>query len=240
MQLRISHEVKEPLVLPLNYQYFIQSIIYRNIGSETEYSAFLHDKGFSFMDRQYRMFVFSLLEGKYEISQGKIIFRDYVSFEVRSPEVNIVRLLKENLEQNGINYLGQHYDNIQLELLDRTITSDTIKIRMKSPICVYSTEEETKKTIYFSPNDEDFAGIVGDNFIRKYYAYKGIIPETDILLKPIRVTQKDKFVTKYKGIYVSGWKGIYELYGEPKYLDFLYQTGIGSKNAQGFGLFDIV
>ena len=33
--------------------------------------------------------------------------------------------------------------------------------------------------------------------------------------------------------------GEYELIGEPKYLDFLYQTGLGSKNAQGFGMFEV-
>lgn len=47
-------------------------------------------------------------------------------------------------------------------------------------------------------------------------------------------------MTKYKGFYISGWLGEYELSGEAKYLDFLYQTGLGSKNAQGFGLFDVV
>ncbi|MBQ8166545.1 MAG: CRISPR-associated endoribonuclease Cas6, partial [Lachnospiraceae bacterium] len=62
---------------------------------------------------------------------------------------------------------------------------------------------------------------------------------TAVRLEPIKVTQKDKYVTKYKGIYVSGWKGIYQLSGEAKYLDFLYQTGLGAKNAQGFGMFEI-
>ena len=59
-------------------------------------------------------------------------------------------------------------------------------------------------------------------------------------LLPVKVQDRDKCVTKYKGFYITGWCGEYVLKGERKYLDFLYQTGIGSKNAQGFGMFDIV
>ena len=41
-------------------------------------------------------------------------------------------------------------------------------------------------------------------------------------------------------INISGWYGEYYLVGKRKYLDFLYQTGLGSKNSQGFGMFDVI
>ena len=41
------------------------------------------------------------------------------------------------------------------------------------------------------------------------------------------------------GFYVTGWRGSYLLSAEPQVLDLLYQTGLGSRNAQGFGLFDL-
>ena len=53
------------------------------------------------------------------------------------------------------------------------------------------------------------------------------------------ILEKDKYLTKYKGFFINGWKGIYQLSGERKYLDFLYQTGLGAKNSQGFGMFDV-
>ena len=37
-----------------------------------------------------------------------------------------------------------------------------------------------------------------------------------------------------------GYKGVYKLEGERKYLDFLFQVGLGSKCSQGFGMFDIL
>ena len=39
---------------------------------------------------------------------------------------------------------------------------------------------------------------------------------------------------------LTAYSGTYELFGERKYLDFLYQTGLGSKNSQGFGMFEIM
>lgn len=242
MQLSISHKLDQHLVLPLNYQYIIQSIIYRSIGDKPTYSEFVHNQGYSYMDRSYRLFVFDFLQGKYEIDNGnsKIQFRDRVSFSVRSPEVSFIRILKESLEKNGINYLGQHYHNLELTLTDDTITTGAVMIKTRSPISVYSTNLETRKSYFYSPEESGFYELVNDNFIRKYLAYTGIIPSSQIVLLPNKISAKDKFVTKYKGQYVSGWNGTYELRGEPKYLDFLYQAGLGSKNSQGFGMFDVV
>ena len=49
-----------------------------------------------------------------------------------------------------------------------------------------------------------------------------------------------KIVTRYKGSYINAWYGTFQLKGKRKYLDFLYQTGVGSKNSQGFGMFEII
>lgn len=240
MQLLISHKLNEHLVLPMNYQYIIQSIIYRSIGEQPTYSEFVHDQGYNYMDRSYRMFVFDFLQGKYETGDGKIVFRDRVSFSVRSPEVSFIRLLKEAIEKKGINYLGQHYDDIELTLMDETITTDTLKIKMRSPISVYSTNPDTGKSYFYTPEESGFYELVNENFLRKYLAYTGVMPSSRIVLTPVMISPRDKFVTKYKGYYVSGWNGTYELMGEPKYLDFLYQAGLGSRNSQGFGMFDVV
>jgi CRISPR-associated endoribonuclease Cas6 len=66
-----------------------------------------------------------------------------------------------------------------------------------------------------------------------------VAPESNIELIPVQVTEKDKYVTRYKDFYMSGWNGDYILRGKRKYLDFLYQVGLGGKNAQGFGMFTI-
>lgn len=68
--------------------------------------------------------------------------------------------------------------------------------------------------------------MINDNFFRKYIACYGVVPKLRIYMESICIINKNKCV-QYKNFYISGWKGIYHLYGERKYLDFLYQTGLG-------------
>lgn len=240
MQLRIKQKLTSDLTLPIGYHHILQSIIYDSMRGQNHYSDFIHNEGYSYNDRQFRMFTFSLLEGKYGIRDGKIIFRDEVSFELRSPDHRLIKTIKDNIEERGIRYPDKTVSDISLALSDYHIDEEAIIINMGSPLSVYSTDERTKQTHFYSPRESRFALLVNDNFKRKYTAYTGIIPESDVIIKPVKVSSKDKYVTKYKGFYISGWKGQYELRGDKRYLDFLYQTGIGAKNAQGFGLFYVV
>lgn len=240
MQLHIRHLLPEELVLPIQYHHILQSVIYQNLREAHGYSDFLHAKGYALQYRQFRLFTFSLLHGKYSIENKQIIFRNEVGFEVRSADVRMIRILKSNLEANGITYIKQHYENLKPEIMDRTIDTDCVRIRMRSPICVYSTDPENKKTYFYRPQDEAFSALLNANFYRKYEAYTGVKPVSDIKVRAVLIRDRDKYVTKYKGFYISGWFGEYELSGEPKYLDFLYQTGLGSKNAQGFGMFEVI
>ena len=129
---------------------------------------------------------------------------------------------------------------MELEIRDDTVEATSVLIRTESPICVRRTDPETKKTHYYSPAEPEFAEEVNLNFLRKYFAYTGIPAGSGISLTLEEVTEKDKYVTKYKGFYITAWGGTYRLSGERKYLDFLYQCGLGSRNAQGFGMIAIL
>lgn len=241
MQLLITHKLEDGLVLPLNYHHILQAIIYSCLENHTvRYNDFLHNEGFARGSRTYKLFTFSLLKGRYEIANKKITFFDEVSFEVRSPDVFMIKLLAQKVDQNGIHY-GDHYvAHVNTILLDETVEENVVLVKMMTPICVYSTDPDTKKTYFYHPTDQGFGELINENFIRKYAACYGIEPESDVEIEPVSVTEKDKFVTNYKGFYLSGWQGIYCLYGERKYLDFLYQTGLGSRNSQGFGMFRLL
>ena len=243
MQLKIRHTLSEELALPLSYHHIIQSIIYRGLADESGYSRHMHNSGYAAnnvnnVGRRYKLFNFSLLRGNSRVMNRQIIFRDYVEWEIRSPDIYMMRLLESVFRKNGIHYGNQHFSDVALRLMNETVEKDSIHIRMLSPICLYSTNKETKKTYFYSPQEAAFPEQVNDNFVRKYTACYGIPPDSGIEIETVKVRRRDKYVTKYKEFYLSGWLGEYRLTGERKYLDFLYQTGLGSRNAQGFGMFE--
>ena len=49
-----------------------------------------------------------------------------------------------------------------------------------------------------------------------------------------------KTVLRNFGHYMTGNLGIYTLTGHPLLLNLLYQSGIGARRSEGFGLFEIV
>ena len=240
MQLVIHIGLERPLTLPLNYNHIVQSIIYRAIGSMPDYGDFLHNKGYSVYKRQYRMFQFSQLSGDYYIQDRKIIFRSYIVFEVRSPEPLLIRLLGEYFWNHGVRFGETVCRDIQMELYDYTVEESKLQIRMKSPMTVYSTDCETGRIYYYNPGEEEFYQGLKENFFRKYWAYYGVEPTAVLEIQKKENKLPKKFVTRYQGSYITAWYGTYELSGERKYLDFLYQVGLGSKNSQGFGMFEIL
>ncbi|HIY02969.1 MAG TPA: CRISPR-associated endoribonuclease Cas6 [Candidatus Blautia faecipullorum] len=240
MQLLLYIKPEKPIVLPINYQHILQSILYRTLAYSSDLSDFIHDAGYAFGDRQYKMFQFSLLEGKYQVCQKKIRFEEYLILEIRSPENRVIQMLAQGFRERGIWFGDIHCGDVEVELRDYTIEAPELEIRMKTPITVYSTDRESGSTYFYAPDDELFYAKVCDNFFRKYYAYYGVPPASEIILQPICVTEKDKFVTRYKQSYITGWYGVYRLSGKRKYLDFLYQAGLGGKNSQGFGMFQLL
>ena len=107
MQLKIRHTLSEELALPLSYHHIIQSIIYRGLADESGYSRHMHNSGYAAdkvnnMGRRYKLFNFSLLRGNSRVMNRQIIFRDYVEWEIRSPDIYMMRLLESLYEATNV------------------------------------------------------------------------------------------------------------------------------------------
>lgn len=241
MQLHVYCRFERPLTLPVNYNHIVQSMIYSSLGNAA-YKSYLHEEGSSYEKRKFKLFTFSRIFGKSSFSSAdkKITFYEDISFEVRSPDPFLIRALREGIENRGLVFGERVMRPAELTCGDITVEAAPILVEMKSPICVYSTDPDTKKTYYATPDDELFPQLIFDNFYRKYTACYGVSPGKEFVIMPYEVTPEDKVVTTFKGQYIIAYGGKYVLAGSRKYLDFLYQTGIGSKNSQGFGLFTIL
>ena len=242
MQFKLILHPSEIITLPLSYHGTVQGAIYHALSASPEYSAFLHDKGFHFGQRAYKLFTFSLLEGPHSIKGRCISFPGPIHLEIRSPKEDFCRVLFTALQRERAFVLAEH----QLSITDFAITDYHIRenhadIKMRSPLCLSRTivEGEKKKTLYLSPEDREFLPLMRENFRRKYTAAYGIEPDCKISVAPCG--EMRKYVTRFQqNIYVTAWQGRFSLAGPPEALDFLYQTGLGSRNSQGFGMFDIL
>ena len=76
MQLMIYINLESPLILPVNYNHILQAVIYQGIGKASDFGNFMHEEGYYLGQRQYKMFQFSQLSGKYSIKNNQIVFRN--------------------------------------------------------------------------------------------------------------------------------------------------------------------
>ena len=191
-------------------------------------------------ERAFRHFVFGRLHGLYERVPEGLRFSQGVSLEVRNVQGRFVQLLMNSLQPGSVHRLGRNRLTVsELRLEDRHITADEIGIRMDSPVTVHQTLPDGS-TFFPDPFDPEFGRLLAVNAARKWISLYRSDPPGGLAVIPLEVTGRDKVVTRYKDFFLTGWRGSYLLHGEPAVLDLLYQTGLGSRNAQGFGLFDTI
>ena len=130
------------------------------------------------------------------------------------------------------------YFNEDFTLEIRSVSDEFCEtIKTQPPIVIQSKTEENK-TIPYSPTQREFYSLVDANFQNKYKAHFGHESLTNITLLPMGNFKK--IVTSYKGTWITAYHGNFELHGSSQSLQFLYDTGLGMKNPQGFGMFDIL
>ncbi|MGP3702887.1 MAG: CRISPR-associated endoribonuclease Cas6 [Candidatus Bathyarchaeota archaeon] len=241
LRLNLRNPEQGQVVLPTSYNYLIQAWIYRNISREL--AEFLHDKGFLFGKRRFKMFTFSRLEAHCISNKNKyFIFKGDLTLYISSPIERFIEDLATSIVKKGFVALG----NQMLKVIDLAfpakpnLNSGQLKIRMLSPLTVYSTlmaSDGRKKTYYFSPYEMEFSKLVNSNLKKKHLLLSGKNIKSNIKIESLGVKE---VITLYKGTVVKGWMGQFLLAGPKSLIMTGYETGLGAKNSQGFGMFEVV
>lgn len=245
MRFYLTFEPEGVLTLPLAHHHILQGFIYSVISSNKNYSQFLHEQGYRTSGSSFKLFTFGPLNGTYHVNRQRkeIRFFGAVTFEVRSADFRFSEAFLDGLYSNTLFHLGGtniHITDINTD--SYKITSNRIQVRMLSPIVLYHTISTPKgnKTIYHNPLEDHYETWLNDNLQRKYYSlyHNNSVPY--IKFSTICVSSRDKYVTLFKNhTYINGWKGTYQLQAPSDILDFLYYAGLGSKNSEGFGMFEV-
>ncbi|MGC8977429.1 MAG: CRISPR-associated endoribonuclease Cas6 [Candidatus Ratteibacteria bacterium] len=243
MRIKITlEEIKgKEVVFPVHYNYIIQSFIYKNITPKL--ADFLHNRGFEFQKRRFKMFVFSrIFSDKIEFSRENIIFGNIIYFYLSSPYNEFLSQFTEHiLKKNEFKIYTNHLNIKEVYVMPAPEFNKITKIKMISPLTVYSTlyKEEKRKTYYYSPFEKEFGVLIKENLGKKYEAFYKEKKKITFEIKPEKVNKNCEKIILYKGTVVKGWLGIYNIYAEKEIIKFAYDTGLGAKNSQGFGMFEI-
>jgi len=230
----------------LNYQQILQGFIYNTLN-DRDFAHFLHSKGYSKGNRTFKLFTFSRLSGSYYIDRRnkKIIFENEIDWQISSILPQFIQDLGQSLlTSSDLQLHGQRITIEELKYSQPKMNEDRCQISMLSPITIYSTYEKEngkKITQYFGPHDAVFSHLIEENLKKKYKAYYGEVNEDEeFKIRPVRVSRKDKVITRFKGFIINAWGGTYEIQGSPEMINFAQSVGIGGKNSQGFGMFETV
>lgn len=225
------------LRMPFAGNQILQGLVYWLLARDPAYSGFVHDRGYRSGGRPFKLFVFAPLRGRY-VTEGKtLIFPEDVVFAVRSESGEFLERLRdgcrvgERCELNDQQVLLR-----QLALLPTPALSGPLRIRTRSPVTVHTTTPD-RHTRYYAPEEGEFYARILANARRKWDSLYAGEP-FELALEAVPGAPARRIVTTFKGVYITAWHGEFLLSGSPRALAFLYNTGLGDRNSQGFGMFD--
>lgn len=236
------------IVLPVNYQSYLQGFIYSNIGDE-ELRNKLHNEGIQYRKSPFKHFTFSRLIGKvyYDEKTKMLNFGKSVSFvfstKLEDVEREIVQscFLKDELKlgNNFVRLKELKVDDLPLEVSKDIVTWD---ITMLSPITLFqgtTKDNGDKYRLFFEPTNNEANRIISKRLEQKYLSYyssnNGL--NFDVKLVSNGLLQKNVARVKKNEVY-EAYLGNFQLTGQEEVLKFAYDIGIGKKNSLGFGMFD--
>jgi CRISPR-associated endoribonuclease Cas6 len=235
------------VTIPIGYHHQVQGLIYHLLRSGG--GGGMHDEGADFGLRPYKLFTFSSLRGgRVSGDRKSIVFESAMFLDVRSVRPAFCDALLAGLQAGDAPVLfGRPLSVRFVKTSDAPVAASRLRVKMLSPLTVHRTGEGGH-TDYLNPLSADFAEEVDRNFARKYAAFYGRRPSAGVVIKAASVGARDRYLTLYKkaehpgekDIYITGWRGEYDLSGRPEHLNFLYYCGLGARNSDGFGLFEPV
>lgn len=192
------------------------------------------------------MFTYTKLYGPYRMdktSQTLEFLTPHVSLVFSAYDKKLVQelvstlMLKDNLQ------LGKHRVQVEsIEQIHETL-SEKMHIRFLTPVTMYSTFmlNNKRKTYYYSPREEEFSPLIQANALKKYEAIYGKASEKKrLVITPLHKEQLRSKTTHFKSTVIRGWMGDFMLEGDIELIQLTYNVGLGGKNSNGHGLYEIV
>jgi len=236
-------------VLPVNYQYELSAWIYKVINqSDPVFAEWLHDKGFSNDQKQFRLFTFSnLIVPQREIINDRLVIKsDQIELIISTlPEETIqhfvsgIFLDREFTLGDRTSSAGFRINTI--EALPIPVFTDEMSFRSLSPIFVSDRVEGHRYAQYLAPDYDGYIHLMINNLKEKFNVYTGKESTYDAHNAALTLLSQ----SRQKGITIKsgtpqqsklvGYQYNFKIKADKELLRMGYFTGFGEKNSMGFG-----
>jgi len=236
--------------LPMNHQYELSAVLYKIISQANEaYSTWLHNNGFTVDHKQFKLFTYSRLTlPSYRIDKSRGLFlinsetiEWYVSF---LPEESTEKFV-QGIFMNQSFQLGNNKHKIEchvqtIEAVGSPQFENEMTFETLSPICI-ALRNDKGKTDYLSPEAPRSKESILFSLLNKYKAfhgktYTGDAPFDFQVLTPPRST----LITFKAGTpdesRVRGYMCQFKMKTSAELMKIMYESGIGMKCSQGWGM----
>ena len=112
------------------------------------------------------------------------------------------------------------------------------KTTLGGGLCVREHIREGNKDKYYVYNDNDFREKLGEVLLRQV-TNAGFSREKGMNIK-VNPIQCKKVVSKHYNGFIDLSIGMLEVEADPKVLQYFYESGIGSRKSEGFGMLELV
>ena len=214
----ISHRT----VLPINYNYYLTSLIYKIIKtSDRDYSGFLHDEGYRLGESKkgFKLFTYSTLKsGKFSLAGDKIVFgKGHIQWKISSPVNEFIQHLIAGVFAEGQEMrVGQEGNEVRfliesVETLPKPDFKESMRFTCLSPITVSKIVRSSRLSgincsssssglnglscHYLRPWEDGFSEAIKNNLIKKYRLITG----KDIEDSAVRIKIDTEYMNKKSG-----------------------------------------
>jgi len=252
MRLRLTFEQAKPQqLIPVNYQYYISSYIYKTIQEASpEHAQWLHDSAFSLGNKKFKFFTFSRLNFHKFVLEKKY-FKLYsdtmdlkISLFLEETLMNFIKgiFMNSKLEIKGSGIISK-FNTKFIESLQEPVFSDEMTFRTNSPIFLSKKVEGIQTPVFLKPEDEDYTEYLSRNLEEKYASYLAYAgkPSNGNSIKSIQLLSPAKLngITIKEGTpeqtTLKAYHYTFNISAPADLIHLAYTAGFGSKNSLGFG-----
>lgn len=250
MRIKVILVTDVPISIPINYQYQLSSAIYNLLQkADQEYARELHQKGYEFGSKKFKLFTFSSLFPDFYKIRGKemIIAPGKINFYIGSLKNEFIMNFASGIFSNHILRIGRASFLIsQVEAIPTPKFATTMKFKCLSPV-VATTKQEINGAIKprdCQLEDKKYAENIIQNLKTKYeLIYDKPFSNGDLTIsfKPedVEKYKKGKLIY-YKNTFVKGFLCPFEATGSSELMEIMWELGAGEKNSGGFGMVEVM